>query len=93
MNKEAENLMSVSRRQALKQQEEIVAGAKQRAAAILSQAQEEALSEKQAVKDDVKHQMAEIAGLLASEFVSADDKFRQAMLVEEAIKEMGGETW
>lgn len=93
VNKEAENLMSVSRRQALKQQEEIVAGAKQRAAAILSQAQEEALSEKQAVKDDVKHQMAEIAGLLASEFVSADDKFRQAMLVEEAIKEMGGETW
>ena len=91
VNKEAENLMSVSRRQALKQQEEIVAGAKQRAAAILSQAQEEALAEKQASWDDVKHQMAEIAGLLASEFVSADDKFRQAMLVEEALKEMGGD--
>ncbi len=93
VNKEAENLMSVSRRQALKQQEEIVAGAKSRAAAILSQAQEEALAEKLAVKDDVKHQMAEIAGLLASEFVSADDKFRQAMLVEEALKEMGGDAW
>lgn len=93
VNKEAENLMSVSRRQALKKQEEIVAGAKSRAAVILSQAQDEALAEKLAVKDDVKHQMAEIAGLLASEFVSADDKFRQAMLVEEALKEMGGDAW
>lgn len=93
VNKEAENLMSVSRRQALKQQEAIVAAAKEKATAILSQAQAEALAEKASVKDEVKHQMAEIAGLMASEFVKAEDPFRQAMLVEETLKEMGGDAW
>ena len=93
VNKEAENLMSVSRRQALKRQEEIIADAKAKAAAILSRAEEEALEEKKQVKDDVKHEMSQIAGLLASGFVTSDDPFRQAMLVEEAIKEMGGDTW
>lgn len=93
VNKEAENLMSVSRRQALKRQEDIIADAKAKAMAVLSRAGEEALEEKKRVKDDVKHEMAEIAGLMASEFVTSNDPFRQAMLVEESLKEMGGDAW
>ncbi len=93
VNKEAESLMSVSRRQALKNQEMIVAEAKEKAAAILSDAQREVLEEKQQVKNEVKQEMAEIAGLLASGFVTFDDPFKQAVLVEEAIKEKGGDAW
>ncbi len=93
VNKEAENLMSVSRRQALKSQETIVAEAKEKATAILLDAQREVLEEKQQVKDEVKQEMAEIAGLLASGFVTFDDPFKQAVVVEETIKEKGGDAW
>ena len=37
--------------------------------------------------------MAEIAGLLAGQFVESSDRFREAMLVEETLKEMGGDAW
>lgn len=93
VNKEAESLMSVSRRQALKSQETIVAEAKEKAAAVLLDAQREVLEEKQQVKTQVKQEIAEIAGLLASDFVDVDDPFKQAVVVEEAIKEKGGDAW
>lgn len=93
VNKEAESLMSVSRRQALKSQETIVAEAKEKAAAVLLDAQREVLEEKQQVKTQVKQEIAEIAGLLASGFVDVDDPFKQAVVVEEAIKEKGGDAW
>ena len=93
VNKEAESLMSVSRRQALKSQETIVAEAKEKAAARLLDAQREVLEEKQQVKTQMKQETAEIAGLLASGFVTCDDPFKQAVLVEEAIKEKGGDAW
>lgn len=45
------------------------------------------------VKDEVKAQMSEIAGMMAGQFITSVDPFREAMLLEETLKEMGGEAW
>ena len=93
VHKEAESLMSASRRQAHRRQEDVIEAAKEKASAIMTQAQQEACQEKNRVKDEVKQEMAEIAGLLAGQFVESSDRFREAMLVEETLKEMGGDAW
>lgn len=92
-NKEAEGILSASYKEAVKQQEEIIAQAKIKAAAIAQRAQQEADDEVEKVKDEVKAQMSEIAGMMAGQFITSVDPFREAMLLEETLKEMGGEAW
>jgi len=93
VHKEAESLMSLSRKEALKRQEEIIAQAKQEADAIIEQANQEARLEKSRIKDDVKQEMASVASMLANQFVVSKDPFREALLLEETLKEMGDEAW
>lgn len=93
VHKEAESLMSLSRKEALKRQEEIIDQAKQEAYAIVEQADQEARLEKGRVKDEVKQEMATVAAMMANQFVVSKDPFREALLLEETLKEMGGETW
>lgn len=92
-NKEAESLVSASFKSALKKQEALISEAKVQALAIIEQADKEAEVEKLRVKDDVKQQMTEIAADIAHQFVVSKDPFREAMLLEETLKEMGGEAW
>ena len=92
-NKEAEGILSASYKEAVKQQEEIIAQAKIKASAIAQRAQQEADDEVEKVKDEVKAQMSEIAGMMAGQFITSVDPFREAMLLEETLKEMGGEAW
>ena len=54
VHKEAESLMSASRRQAHRRQEDVIEAAKEKASAIMTQAQQEACQEKNRVKDEVK---------------------------------------
>lgn len=93
VHREAESLMSVSRRQTLSRQEEVIAQAHAKAAEITRQADREVELEKDRIKIEVKQQMSEIAGLMAAPYVKSADPFREALMVEEALKEMGGETW
>ena len=93
VHKEAENLMSLSGKKALKRQEEVIARAKQEALIIIEQANEEAKLEKGRVKNEVKQEMASIASVMANQFVSSRDPFREALLLEETLKEMGDEVW
>lgn len=93
VHKEAERLMSSSRKEALLRQEEIIACAKQEASTIVEQVYEEARLEKSSVKDEVKQEMASIASVLANQFVVSDDPFREALLLEDTLKEMGDEAW
>lgn len=93
VHKEAESLMSLSGKKALKRQEEIIAQAKQEALVIIGQADEEAWSEKGRVKDEVKREMASVASVMANQFVVSKDPFREALLLEETLKEMGDELW
>ena len=93
VNKEAENPMSASLKSALKKQDEIISDAKVQALAIIEQANKDADMEMKSVRDEVKAEMTEIAAAIAGQFVTSKDPFREAMLLEENLKEMGGEAW
>ena len=73
---------------------QIIAQAKEEAAAILDRARTEAELEKQKMSDDVKKEMVSIASLMAGKVVSASiDTTVQNQLIDETLKEMGDKTW
>ena len=78
----------------LKKEAEIVAGAQEEAARITQRANKEIELEKSKMKDEVKKEMISVASMMAGKFVaeSMDDK-KQAQLVDEALKEIGDDTW
>lgn len=92
-HKEAEQYLSQSRKLAMKKQDEIIAQAYAEASAIREKANQEISEEKESAKDDVKREMAEVAAAMAGRFVDVPDGFRQALLLEETLKEMGNKTW
>lgn len=92
-HKEAEGYLSQSRKLALKKQEEIIAQARAEASAIMNRANQEISKEKALIKDDVKREMTSAAAAMAGRFVEVPDEFRQALLLEETLKEMENHTW
>lgn len=94
VEKEAQEILSDTRKKALKKENEIVNEAKEEAAKILQRAEKEAELEKSKAKDEVKKEMVEIASLMAGKIVSASiDERTQEDLIEETLKEMGDSTW
>lgn len=93
VRKEAESYQSRSRKLALKKQEEIIAQARAEASAIMDRADQDIRKEKALVKDDVKREMTHVASAMAGRFVNVPDEFRQALLLEETLKEMENQTW
>ena len=91
---EVSELLAAARKKALKNEETIVAEAKEEAARIISRANQEAALEKNKVKDEVKQEIISVATVLAGKFVenSLDDT-KQAELISETLKEMGDDTW
>lgn len=94
VEKEAESILSDARRRALNNENQIIAQAKEEAAAILERARKEAELEKQKMSDDIKKEMISIASLMAGKVVSASiDTTVQNQLIDETLKEMGEKTW
>lgn len=94
INKEAESILSDARRRALNNENQIIAQAKEEAAAILDRARTEAELERQKMSDDIKKEMISIASLMAGKVVSASiDTTVQNQLIDETLKEMGDKTW
>ena len=94
INKEAESILSDARKRALNNENQIIAQAKEEAAAILDRARTEAELEKQKMSDDIKKEMISIASLMAGKVVSASiDTTVQNQLIDETLKEMGDKTW
>ncbi|MCM1542241.1 MAG: F0F1 ATP synthase subunit B [Blautia sp.] len=94
IDKEAESILSEARKKALKNENQIIAQAKEEAAAILARARTEAELEKQKMSDDIKKEMISIASLMAGKVVSASiDTTVQNQLIDETLKEMGDKTW
>ena len=94
IQQEAEEILSVSRKKALKQEEEIVARAKQEAAVVMARANNEIELEKKKAVDDMKQEMISIASLMAGKVVSASMNTEiQDTLVDEALNEIGEQTW
>ena len=94
VDKEAEEILSETRKKALKKESEIVGEAKEEAARILDRASREVELEKSKVKDDVKQEMISVAAVMAGKIVASSlDESKQSQLIADTLKEMGDETW
>jgi len=94
VNKEAEGILSETRKKALLQEKEIVEEAKEEAHRIRVRADKEIALEKNKVKDEVKQEMITIASAMAGKIVQTSISAQQQdSLIEETLKEMGDSTW
>ena len=92
--KDADAVLSEARQKALKNEEQIIAEAKDEAASFIRQARNEAELEKQKAADEVKTQIIDVASLMAGKVVAASiDTNVQDSLIEETLKEEGEGTW
>lgn len=91
---EVDEILAEGRKKAMKKEADIVAEAKEEAARITQRASKEIELEKSKMKDEVKKEMISVASMMAGKFVaeSMDDK-KQAQLVDEALNEIGDDTW
>ncbi len=94
INKEREEILGEARKNALKNEAEIIARAKEEAARIMEKAQTEAMLEKQKLADDVKKEMITVASAMAGKVVAATMNTQiQEQLIDETLKEIGDSTW
>ncbi len=94
IEKEKEEILSEARKNALKNEGEIIARAKEEAARIMERAQTEAALEKQKLTDDVKKEMITVASVMAGKVVAASMNTQiQEQLIDETLKEIGDGTW
>ena len=86
--------MSEARKKALKNEERIVAEAKEEAARIISRANSEVELEKKKAADDMKKEIIAVATIMANKVVAASiDAKTQEALLEETLREIGDNTW
>lgn len=94
VNKEAEEILSQTRKKALKKETEIVDEAKAEATRIIDRANKEAELEKSKIKDEVKQEMISVAQVMAGKIISTSiDANEHAKLIEDTLTEMGDDTW
>lgn len=94
VNKEAEEILSETRKKALKKETEIVEDAKVEANRIIDRANKEAQLEKSKMKDEVKQEMISVASIMAGKIIASSiDEAEQSKLIDETLKEMGDDTW
>ena len=91
---EKEAILSEARKNALKNESEIIAKAKEEAARIMERAHTEAMLEKQKLADDVKKEMITVASVMAGKVVATNMNAQiQEQLIDETLKEIGDSTW
>ena len=94
INKEADEILSATRKKAMANETRIVTEAKNEAARIVARAKVEAELEKKKMADEVKQEMVNLASALAGKVVSASiDASAQGRLIDETLKEIGDSTW
>ena len=94
VHKEAEGILSDTRKKALLQEKEIVEEAKEEAHRIRVRADKDIELEKNKVKDEVKQEMIAIASAMAGKIVATSiSEQQQDALIDETLKEMGDSTW
>lgn len=94
INEEADEILKEARAKAHRREEEIITHAKEEAEAIKAKALQDMALEQERVKDQIKKEMIEVAGLMSAKFVaSAMDEDKQEELITEIIKEMGDVEW
>ncbi len=91
---DVEEILSEGRKKALKRENDIVDGAKEEAARIIDRANKEIELEKSKAIDEVKQEMVKIASVMAGKIITSNiDETKQSQLIEEALNEIGDDTW
>lgn len=94
VDKEAQEILTETRKKAMKMETKIIAEAKEEAARIIERANAQIELEKKHALDDMKQEMITIASMMAQKVVAASiDTNVQESLIEETLKEMGEGTW
>lgn len=94
VDKEAEEILSATRKKAKKNEMKMLTEAKEEAARIISRANAEVELEKKQAMDDMKQEMITIASMMAEKVVSDSmDTNVQEKLFEDTLKEIGENTW
>ena len=94
VDKEAQEILTETRKKAMKMENKIIADAKEEAARIIERANAQIELEKKHALDDMKQEMITIASMMAQKVVAASiDTNVQESLIEETLKEMGEGTW
>lgn len=87
-------ILEEGRKKALKRENDIVDEAKGEADRIRQRAEKEIELEKSRVKDEVKQEMVAVASLMAGKYVASEmTADKQQKLLDEALNEMGEQTW
>lgn len=94
VEKEADEILNLARKQARKREEDILIEAKNEAEAIIKRADTQIDLEIKSKKEEIKQNMIEIAVAMAGKItaISMDQKKQEAFL-ENTLEEMGEETW
>lgn len=94
IDKEAEEILSDAKKRAAKNESRIIEEAKAEAERIIEHAKNEIVLEQKKAADDIKQQIIDVATLMAGKVaVASIDEKKQAALIDEALKEIGEETW
>lgn len=94
VSKEAEEILSETRKKALKKESDIVNEAKEEANRVMERANREIQLEKSKMKDEVKQEMISVANVMAGKIVAASlDENKQSQLIADTLEEMGDKTW
>ena len=93
-DKDVDEILSAGSKKALARENEIVTEAKAEAARVMERAEKEIELEKSKVRDEVKQEMVDVAQAMAGKIIAASiDEETQARLIDEALNEMGENTW
>ena len=92
--KDVDEILTEGRKKALARENQIVSEANEEARRIRERAEKEIELEKDKARDELKQDMVAIAGAIAGKFVKSQlDASSQAGLIDEALNEMGEDTW
>lgn len=91
---EADGILADARRRAKGREEAIINAAHEESARIMARTKTEVELEKSRAKDEIKQEIIAVAGEMAGRFISEKmDASKQALIVDDVIREMGEETW
>ncbi len=94
VEKEAEEILSASRKKALKRTDEITGEAKEEAGRIIARANQEIEMEQSKAQDLMRKEIISVATMMASKIVSVSISEEQLnTMLDETLKEMGDDTW
>ncbi len=94
IQQEADSILADARQKALQREEQVLVAAREEADAIKARALKEIELEQVRVRTEIKEEMVEVAGLMASKFVASTiDTQKQNELIDDMIKEMGDVQW